>query len=319
MQNSNQSCSHFGRNLEQCILCQIVSCRFGPMSENGVLLQLQGRWPSGDRATVALKAYSPQPGMPLRWELRRVKPAAGYPETMPTHKLVKKQKDSWFSWMRACGWDPLHHFGYSHTAMSRKRVDVLPADVDQEYWLSTAGLIGILSWWAVWRRNRSDRERAKALAGWVMEHMIDTSFGISFHDIPAVLFGQCNQEPVLDERCHCVQEYLSRDRPGQQPVHTVCIDALEYLFKRVHTCGALGNFVGAKLKELGAHCEDTIDAWAVYDWQKLGAARLDGIAKNGGWIRIFASGCASVLSRTALRKHQARQRTCLIARSLCSP
>ena len=92
MQNSNQSCSHVGRNLEQCILCQIVSCRFGPMSENGVLLQLQGRWPSGDRATVALKAYSPQPGMPLRWELRRVKPAAGYPETMPTHKLVKKTK-----------------------------------------------------------------------------------------------------------------------------------------------------------------------------------------------------------------------------------
>ena len=72
--------------------------------ERSVMLHLEGRLASGVYGQADLKAHWPEGSACWRWELRRLKPAAGYSsesKRFRMHRLVGKQRGAWQAWMHS--------------------------------------------------------------------------------------------------------------------------------------------------------------------------------------------------------------------------
>ena len=87
------------------------------------------------------KAWATAPGMPLKWEIRRLFPTIGYEEKSPNtmlHIRLKELRGKIGMWALAMGWPELEAYGEPVNALRRRDVeDEALAAAEQEAWFST--------------------------------------------------------------------------------------------------------------------------------------------------------------------------------------
>ena len=183
------------------------------MAEKGVFLRIGGLLPTGDWKDVALKAWSAIPGEPPKWELRRLAPACGY-DNCKLRDLAKGQSTAtrlWQSWSADVGLEWNMHYGASAASASQAAAAVQnpePAKAEQEYWLSTPGMLGMLLFWHSYRRESGHRQRVQAVSQWALQETVSPEIDFQLQRIPADLAQRCQGEPDADGMCKCAQEYV---------------------------------------------------------------------------------------------------------------
>ena len=111
--------------------------------------------PAGVHRAGVLKIVRRSSG--LRWELRRVLPGLGYGEERNSKCCitVRDQLSAWDGELRLLGERPRDHRGPSHGSDVTRAADAAfgdpPADSEQEFWISSFGLVAR---WPFWRRRR---------------------------------------------------------------------------------------------------------------------------------------------------------------------
>lgn len=245
----------------------------------GVRVEVRGRLPSGEPRSAILKAWAPIAHLP--WELKRFKAAAGYAETtnFQVNDLVKQQLPQWRQWMQHSGLHVPDHYGGSRSSLARSAADIAAAmDCEQEYWLSTAGMLGVLMFWAIKRKEVGLKQLAVSLAKWFLDKTFACSAEVDTTIAPVDILHLCSKGRA-ENRCSCVQKYLAADRQRHAPYYSrMCRDLL--LMSQCRRCLVLAKLFGRTLLELAEVVDDQVEQWGDMTWQRTAAARLDGGKKR---------------------------------------
>ena len=131
------------------------------------LLKANGVSADGYQTSFVWKAWLSRDGSFLKWELRRVAPSAGYEEKkrQQLSDLVRQQKSTWLALFSAAGFHASRTYGDSRHSKTIAAAHAgggflaeHDAEQEDEYWVSTTGLVIMLLYWE--RLQRGDRRRA---------------------------------------------------------------------------------------------------------------------------------------------------------------
>ena len=136
----------------------------------GVILRHGGSLPSGAYLKLNLYCAADDSGSSaLSWELRRLMPAAGYElkaKNGQVKDICKAQKEDWARLFQLINID-LNDV-YSDSFKCRlARGEAGDADADQEYSITTEGMLVLLAHWGYFRRSASDKLLARKVLGWI--------------------------------------------------------------------------------------------------------------------------------------------------------
>lgn len=254
------------------------------MAEGGVFLRINGRLPTGQPCHVRLKAWSPEAGAPLKWEIRRLRDAAGYAscDSFQLHHLVKEQRAKWRGFLQDFGLPESSHYGASMCNLSRGSSDAAAAhNAEQEFWFSTSALLACLAHWSHHRKEVSD----KARCDWVGLRVLDACMGedtsIDTSGIPPELLQACTKEPIdQNGKCRCAQFDLASAKGMGTPCYFERLWYQMRLLFKYKACPTLGKFLGMKLLEVSGVVDGQVDTWGDFDWTTRAAARMEGDKKR---------------------------------------
>ena len=138
---------------------------------------------AGINKKLVWKAWRDDDASQLKWELRRVLPACGYIEKSrdtSVKNVVKGQIGSWTHMWQSCGLEVDETFGRSRASrcqLARQMDNSAAAGgcQEQDYWVSTQGLLAMLNWWTLYRRGEGkldaqDSLRMFLLIGHIVGH-----------------------------------------------------------------------------------------------------------------------------------------------------
>ncbi|CAE7236830.1 unnamed protein product [Symbiodinium sp. CCMP2456] len=241
------------------------------MAEKGLLLQTGGLLQDGSRLELCLKAWAPCQGAPLRWELRRLLPACGFDlAKRPLHQRLNAQKSDWQQLFEHFLLDWKDHYGDSANAALHKRQrldDVDVASLEQEYWVSTAGMFVVLLQWSENRRSKEDQERSSLVMRLVLEKCLRAQTSLGMLEIPAEIAQMCSAEPLEGERCACVRRFLAQSAVDEVAWHENILRKLQELFV-ARKCAALATHMSDVLKVLSLAVDERATEWGEHAWQK---------------------------------------------------
>lgn len=220
-------------------------------------------------------------GDSVRWEMRRVLPDIGVVEGRGRH-ISKQINELWPSFQalsHSLGVDADEMMGRSlRSLVSRQDLeDDGVGQVEQEFWLSTVGLVAVMLFWEEKRRRVDDRLRAIAvLEALVGDGLAPTAAeSIDPLDVPVGIRRLCGEPEVAGEgRCSCVQKYVDSPvhRPrvlgGSSSQRTVC-NALRHLFK-MRACAAIRGQCSSILQAVAQGIEASSGKWGDFEWQYSG-------------------------------------------------
>ena len=117
---------------------------------------------------VSWKCWSSGREGELRWELRRFLPSAGYEwhsKNTQVHRLVRECLSTWQAWwtLASC---PESIFGRSRVSLQGTgdlETASAAADAEQEYWVTTQGMLVLLAHWCRKRKRIEDQRRCRCL------------------------------------------------------------------------------------------------------------------------------------------------------------
>ena len=253
------------------------------MAEKGLLLQTGGLLQDGSRLELCLKAWAPREQAPLRWELRRLLPACGYDLTKRLlHQRVKAQLPEWKQLFEHFLLDWKDHYGDSPNAALHKKQrldDVDVASLEQEFWVSTVGMFVLLLQWSENRRSKEDQERSSLVMRLVLEKCVRAQTNLGMLEISAEIAQMCAAEPFQDERCACVQRFLSQSAAAEATWHEKIWRQLQELFA-ARKCAALATHMSDVLKALSLAVDERATEWGEQAWQKGVHAAVPGPSKR---------------------------------------
>lgn len=230
-----------------------------------------------------LKAYSLEDGGPLRWELRRLKDAAGYDERSRNSAvgvLFKDQSPKWKIWMRQLDFVDSQHCGKSATSAARGSADADDlASADANYWISTVGMLALLAYWSGSRREVAQRERAEKLGSMLLDRTAAEANNFDMRMVGEDVFELCHKGAAEGSMCDCFWRFKGRNANVGWPQHVRLWDDLVGLF-RARECEAIAKHLGAKLWELAGVIDGGFASWGDLHWHAAAAAELRACPKR---------------------------------------
>lgn len=167
--------------------------------------------PGGEHKDFTFKAWPLDDCGPLRWGLRRLFPAAGYQVGGAKQKLcalVKEQGGHNNEWMDRAGLVPMsQHFGkpLKHHA-SGVTVD---HDVEAEYWLPTAAMVGWCVSLVEQRREIKHKRRAKIILKLVLAKATRAELDAQPRTPMHSSLPKRSAGPMINGHCACIQIFFS--------------------------------------------------------------------------------------------------------------
>ena len=186
----------------------------------------------------------------------------------------------WTGWLQQLGWDASSVWGSSWNSMNRKQ-DATHVDLgaEQEYWFSTLGMLGALLFWESFRRDLAMRAHVGKFGVLFLQRVVSCATGLELGGLPELALERCQEEPVVDNQCLCVQLFL-------QDLPLVTDDEWRaQLWKRLarlwssRTCSVLAHHLSQVLVAVSQHIESNVETWGDFDWVKSAAAQLQGPRK----------------------------------------
>lgn len=189
--------------------------------DRGVLLQFRATTSDGVHVHAAWKAHSPSSGSSeqldtLYWEMRMVAPSLGYLETSK-RRLWTIISENWAKWQRCiilAGFDKLAHSGRSKHALTKQVVEVQVAELlaaEQEHWVTTEALMGIMVTLPPFRRSIGDRDRCKAVGCAFFEATLlgDGLEGFCTWGVGDDVRRACRLDPDSTGMCESLRRHIS--------------------------------------------------------------------------------------------------------------
>lgn len=223
------------------------------------------------------KAWSAEPGDPLMWEMRRVCPSMRFTvDRTPLHRIIKKQLPKWRALWEDMGWEDKDVFGMSGRSMiggAKGAQELL--GLQQEFWVSTAGLLAVLVDGATARKAVGDREFLVWLGRLFLEKTgPQEGQGVAMM-IAADAAEQCHKEPRQEGHCICVQRFLTQECDEVGHFQFSTWDKLLLVAKH-KGCKAICLSFGRALADLAGAIDHRASVWGVFEWVQTKDAQIQG-------------------------------------------
>eukprot|EP00971_Amphidinium_carterae_P030925 608507-Amphidinium_carterae.1 len=153
----------------------------------GVLLTLSGVDASSNVVKCPLLCW--RRGNGLRWEVKRLFLGCKFEGKSSRDQVVILNR-GWPKWtapLRSRSLEDGVHFDCSQKALVFQKISGSRVDhAEQEYWVQTASLVGMLGFWCGFRKGREEKMAAKAVLRLLLEQTVGGDF-----------IGTAVQEPEL--------------------------------------------------------------------------------------------------------------------------
>ncbi len=255
----------------------------------GFLLERTGTASDGRSVSLHWKAWTTPGSDELKWEVRRVLPTLGYEqhsEHTKVHQYVRDQHAAWRKLWELCGFEPGECFGRSrHSIAHGASADGADAqDPEQEYWLSTRGLLGCLSFWHRHRRELAAKRVVEAAFRLFLEHACDADslLGVLIAAPAAEVEEACSEAPQSQGRCACLSSLIRKHgaaggRCGTG-VHARAVDALTSLLAEYAHCPACTGHFSQLVTQIAACTDSSVESWGNAELLVASSAWLPGVA-----------------------------------------
>lgn len=251
----------------------------GDDAGGGVLCRFSGVLRSGQSVVAAWKAYSVVGQAGLRWEIKRVLPAAAFCPQQNT-KLWKVISDNFERWDAALTFrDSLPHFGRSRLSLTVSRQAKGIDNADQEHWLSSVGLLSLLAWWSVKRKEVVAREQCAQVLRLFVERTVAAESIVGemlTWSLGARHMQECRNLPIVDNMCSCMHGFLGKPKPDMQSMspQEFLAAKLRCLMPLAVHCSAARSWLASMVVSLAELVEQGMSQWGDFSWHTSSEALL---------------------------------------------
>ena len=235
--------------------------------------------PDGTRQDVDWKAWEPSNDpVTLRWELKRILPAAGYvTRSRGTRVCVifGKHVQLWDTMFEGFGWDVSSCRGSSQRSLpSKKKTDTEEETLqtsEQEYWVDTKSLIALLLHWSCSRKRADQRQLADLLGSCFLRACagVDACVCVSVADLSEEQVSVCNLGRDSAASCICMEGYNTKlaeldtsGAPQQLSWQMMC------LLRDIICCPCARNVLSDVIEKLALSVDTMRGQWAADDLLK---------------------------------------------------
>lgn len=235
----------------------------------GAILAHSGVLPNGEPVSIRWKATLGE-GM-VKWELRRILPSVGYHETSAWTSLSSLVRDQYVKWVAlwsVAGFEQCGMFGRSrHSERMRclQSPEAVETDCEQEFWLSTEGVIMTLLFWRDFRRQHEMKQLCTA----ALRLFLEKTNGDDLCSLNATGWRQGGQKPCdkavnAHGECGCVRKvrYQLGELVGSMAEMTA--NALFLLSKNPDCIACCGRLMWL-VKLIASTAMARVDRWAITD------------------------------------------------------
>lgn len=231
----------------------------------------------GDSDRFSLKAWpARERGAELRWELRRLLPLGGYECNSHRTKVcnrVREQRGHWNTFLHSYSWPADGCFGQSWRSVvcGPQQHSGLKGTEEQEYWVDTRMLLGLLLFSQGYRKQPSERARCEVAATTILQM---TCMPEELAEFPGLALSSedralCRRGCTHDaEQCLCSDAYFKacaqHDASGCPHKHRWHVLASSQPWA---ACNTVARLVARNLEFL-AHLVENFERWQRQDFLK---------------------------------------------------
>ena len=241
-----------------------------------MLLRCGGLLPSRERVNT-LKAYSVDDDEKLRWELRRLLPAAGYEMSAKNGQvddILRTQKRVFLALLDLLCLPGAQHFGESQHSLRVRHELCVSKAADQEWWVSTEAMLALIAFYGSFRRSTAQKQRCKLLLGWICEATLDLTHAWETRLVPDGFVARCTWR--LDGQGHCAHvdavlaNLPARPTAGRHDEVSDLAAELSAWMEAPHAtkCRAIGSHIGSIFRVLAENIEARVGTWGIQNWHK---------------------------------------------------
>jgi len=255
------------------------ACVVKPMSHKPTILEGALLLPDGGTDRFALKAWpAPGHGESLRWELRRLFPLVGYKCSSHRTKVcnrIREQVGHWKAFKESYGWPTEEIVGQSwHSVVcGPDQQSGLRGTEEQEYWVETRMLLGLILFWQGYRKLPCERARCQVAATTVLQM---TCLPEQLEEFPGLVLSDedralCRRGCADDEaeQCLCVEAYFEacarRDANDCRHTHLWTVLASSQPWA---ACRTVASLVSKNLEFFAGLVDENFERWQHQDFLK---------------------------------------------------
>lgn len=258
----------------------------------GALLRFTSVRPTGAQTPTIWKCWAPSAHDGLRWELRRIFPSLGYDVELKRGRVcdrVREMKWRWLGILQHLGVPDRCHVGDSRAALAQ-RSQVTESDAssaEQEFWVSTLGLIVVLLEASCSARAALKREFATCALVSFLQSTASFEELASLGVLEAALDARdkCSQD-TDGEFCSCMRSWRKevKAQGDKQLPQRRLVDAMHCMMEHL-ACPAISAHLLATLRKLTDCVDERVSEWGDFEYHKTSAATLT-ISSSGGKRRL---------------------------------
>ena len=223
--------------------------------------------PSGRSASFSLQAKRAIAGDDLRWHLRHVLAAVGMPcdtKCTSVHLRFNEHVAEWDAWLGVLGFNAGMCRGRSLESMRRRgELTASTVDAEQEYWVSSIGLLAIIQCFYWKRRSIQDRDRARLLLMKLLSRVLgdEEMFSFDFNGVGSDVKDRCQKERHgASGQCVCLHTFLANLAAGQHEAACVRLTNA-FVPEKKPTCSSVVALLAAAMRAAASRMDDLVEEW----------------------------------------------------------
>ena len=236
----------------------------------GVLLRSGGNVPCGDYQKLVLFAYTPcRNTTMLNWELRRLVPACGFLKRKGSQlcQIVTSQRERWKQAFAAVDFELEDLFTASFRSL-KYRSQAKDGFGEQEYAVTTEGMLVLLCYWGCWRRSKDAKEQSLRVLEWILKRAIPTyDAGEGIYQVrPAKEhLAKCDTCAVDGDCCH-VRSFLNSNMCPSHFSHKYFAIQMASAMKNASTCLSLKYHFIDCITRAAQAIDAKVHTWGEFGW-----------------------------------------------------